>query len=510
MSKKKPVMLVIMDGFGCRHETKDNAVAQANLKVLPKLWDEYPHSHLEASSEFVGLPYGQIGNSEVGHLNIGAGRIVYQALTKITKDIKDGEFFKKPVLVEAMNNVKEKGSALHLLGLVSPGGVHSSEQHLFGLLDMAKRFGLTKVYVHAFLDGRDVLPRSAGPFLQELQDKCDELGLGEIVTISGRYYAMDRDKRWDRVQKAYDAVALGEGPTAPDAETCLQESYAKDISDEFVIPTVIKKHPVEDGDSVVFFNFRPDRARQLTAAFGQDDFAGFARPKKLDVYFATMTRYEDDLPAHVVYDKERIPNVLGEVLSKAGKKQLRIAETEKYAHVTYFFNGGEETPFPGEDRILVPSPKVATYDLQPEMNAPIVTEKVIAAINEDKYDMIILNFANPDMVGHTGVFAAAEKAVETVDTMIGKIVEALKTFDGQLLIIADHGNCELMADPETGEPYTAHTTNPVPCILVSEEHKQDKLQDGILADVAPTLLYLAGMQAPVEMTGKVLVVPENK
>ena len=510
MSKKKPVMLVIMDGFGCRHETKDNAVAQANLKVLPKLWDEYPHSHLEASSEFVGLPYGQIGNSEVGHLNIGAGRIVYQALTKITKDIKDGEFFKKPVLVEAMNNVKEKGSALHLLGLVSPGGVHSSEQHLFGLLDMAKRFGLTKVYVHAFLDGRDVLPRSAGPFLQELQDKCDELGLGEIVTISGRYYAMDRDKRWDRVQKAYDAVALGEGPTAPDAETCLQESYAKDISDEFVIPTVIKKHPVEDGDSVVFFNFRPDRARQLTAAFGQDDFAGFARPKKLDVYFATMTRYEDDLPAHVVYDKERIPNVLGEVLSKAGKKQLRIAETEKYAHVTYFFNGGEETPFPGEDRILVPSPKVATYDLQPEMNAPIVTDKVIAAINEDKYDMIILNFANPDMVGHTGVFAAAEKAVETVDTMIGKIVEALKPFDGQLLIIADHGNCELMADPETGEPYTAHTTNPVPCILVSEEHKQDKLQDGILADVAPTLLYLAGMQAPVEMTGKVLVVPENK
>ena len=509
MSKKKPVMLVIMDGFGCRKETKDNAVAQANLKVLPKLWDEYPHSHLEASSEAVGLPHGQIGNSEVGHLNIGAGRIVYQALTKITKDIKDGEFFKKPVLVEAMENVKAKGSALHLLGLVSPGGVHSSEQHLFGLLEMAKRYGLKNVYIHAFLDGRDVLPRSAGPFLQELQDKCQELGVGEIVTVSGRYYAMDRDKRWDRVQKAYDAVALGEGPTAPDWQTCLDESYAHDVSDEFVVPTVIKKQPVEDGDSVVFFNFRPDRARQLTAAFVQDDFPGFARPKKLDVYFATMTRYEDDLPAHVVYDKERIPNVLGEVLSKAGKQQLRIAETEKYAHVTYFFNGGEETPFPGEDRILVPSPKVATYDLQPEMNAPIVTEKVIAAINEDKYDMIILNFANPDMVGHTGVFEAAEKAVETVDTMVGKIVEALKPVDGQLLIIADHGNCELMADPETGTPYTAHTTNPVPCILVSEEHKHDALQDGILADVAPTLLYLAGMEAPAEMTGKILVVPKQ-
>ena len=502
MTKKKPVMLVIMDGFGCSKNEKDNAVDQADLKVLPTLWKEYPHSYLGASGEDVGLPDGQIGNSEVGHLNIGAGRIVYQALTKINKDIKDGTFFKKPVLVEAMENAKKKGSALHLLGLVSPGGVHSSEQHLFGLLQMAKQYGLQKVYVHAFLDGRDVLPRSAGEYLQELEDKCQELGVGEIATISGRYYAMDRDKRWERVEKAYRAVALGEGNTAPDAQTCLKNSYAADVSDEFVVPTVIHKHPVEDGDSLVFFNFRPDRARQLTTAFVSDDFTGFARPKKLDVYFATMTRYEDDLPAHVVYDKETIPNTLGEVLAKAGKTQLRIAETEKYAHVTYFFNGGEETPNDGEDRILVPSPKVATYDLQPEMNAPIVTEKVIAQIKAAKYDMIMLNFANPDMVGHTGVLKAAVKAVETVDTCVGQIIEALKTVDGQLLIIADHGNAEQMADPETGCPYTAHTTNHVPCILVSEEHKHDTLQDGILADVAPTLLQLAGMDIPAEMTGK--------
>ena len=506
MTKKKTVMLVIMDGFGCSKNEKDNAVAQADLKVLPTLWKEYPHSYLGASGEDVGLPDGQIGNSEVGHLNIGAGRIVYQALTKITKDIKDGTFFKKPVLVEAMENAKKKGSALHLLGLVSPGGVHSSEQHLFGLLQMAKQYGLQKVYVHAFLDGRDVLPRSAGEYLQELEDKCQELGVGEIATISGRYYAMDRDKRWERVEKAYRAVALGEGNTAPDAQTCLKNSYAADVSDEFVVPTVIHKHPVEDGDSLVFFNFRPDRARQLTTAFVSDDFTGFARPKKLDVYFATMTRYEDDLPAHVVYDKETIPNTLGEVLAKAGKTQLRIAETEKYAHVTYFFNGGEETPNDGEDRILVPSPKVATYDLQPEMNAPIVTEKVIAQIKAAKYDMIMLNFANPDMVGHTGVLKAAVKAVETVDTCVGQIIEALKTVDGQLLIIADHGNAEQMADPETGCPYTAHTTNHVPCILVSEEHKHDTLQDGILADVAPTLLQLAGMDIPAEMTGKSLLV----
>ena len=504
MTKKKPVMLVIMDGLGCSGIEKDNAVAQAKLKVLPALWKEYPHSHLGASGEDVGLPDGQIGNSEVGHLNIGAGRIVYQALTKITKDIKDGAFFEKPALVEAMENVKKYDSALHLLGLVSPGGVHSCEQHLFGLLEMALRFSITKVYVHAFLDGRDVLPRSAGEYLQELEDKCAELGVGEIATISGRYYAMDRDKRWDRVEKAYDAIAYAKGPAAPDARTCLEQSYAADVSDEFVVPTIISRHPVEDHDSIIFFNFRPDRARQLTTAFVADAFDGFPREKKFDVYFATMTRYEDDLPAHVVYDKERIPDTLGEVVAKAGKTQLRIAETEKYAHVTYFFNGGEETPNVGEDRILVPSPKVATYDLQPEMNAPAVTDKVVERIESGAHDLIVLNFANADMVGHTGVFEAAVKAVETVDACIGRIVKALKEAGGQLLIIADHGNAEQMADPETGSPYTAHTTNPVPCILVSDAHKHAVLHDGILADVAPTLLTLLGMDVPADMTGKCL------
>ncbi|WP_427113890.1 2,3-bisphosphoglycerate-independent phosphoglycerate mutase [Megasphaera sueciensis] len=505
-SAKKPIMLLIMDGFGCSRIQEGNAVAQAKLQVLPRLIRTYPHAQLEASGEAVGLPAGQIGNSEVGHLNIGAGRVVYQELTRITKDIKEGAFFQKPVLVEAMRQAVCNHKALHIMGLVSPGGVHSSQAHVYALLEMAKRYGISQVYIHAFLDGRDVLPRSAGAYLAELEKKCKDIGVGEIATVSGRYYAMDRDKRWERVEKAYAAVALGEGPKAPDAQTLLQQSYAAGISDEFVVPTVLHTHPVEEGDSIIFFNFRPDRARQLSEAFTAVDFQGFSRPKKLAVYYATMTSYEEGLPAHVIYEKEELIHTLGEVLSTAGKKQLRIAETEKYAHVTYFFNGGVETPFPGEDRILVPSPKVATYDLQPEMNASVVTDKVIAAIETGTYDVIILNFANVDMVGHTGIFAAAVKAVETVDACVGRIVDAMLPIGGQILIIADHGNAEKMIDPESGSPYTAHTTNPVPCILVSGQHQSDTLENGILADVAPTLLHLTGMEQPEEMTGKNLLI----
>ena len=504
MAKKNTVMLIIMDGFGLSEKKEYNAVAQANLKVLPKLMQIYPHSYLEASAEAVGLPHGQIGNSEVGHLNSGAGRIVYQSLTKITKDIETGAFFDKPALIEAMKNAAG-GHALHLMGLVSPGGVHSSEKHLYGLLEMAASYGLKEVYIHAFLDGRDVLPRSAGEYLAELDEECRRIGTGEIATISGRYYAMDRDKRWDRVEKAYRAVADGDGETAKDWQECLDNSYARDVSDEFVVPTVLKKVPVRDGDSLIFFNFRPDRARQLTEAFVSPSFEGFKRPLLHNLYFATMTTYEDSLPVHVIYGKEHLDSTLGEVLAQAGKKQLRIAETEKYAHVTYFFNGGEEAKNDGEDRILIASPKVATYDLKPEMSAYEVTDAVIKELNKGIYDMVILNFANADMVGHTGDMKAAVKAVETVDTCVGKITDLLLEHGGQALIIADHGNAEKMADPTSGSAYTAHTTNHVPCILVSQEHKEAHLHDGILADVAPTLLYMAGMKQPAQMTGHNLI-----
>ena len=505
MEKKETVMLIIMDGFGCSEAMEHNAVAQADLKALPALWREYPHSHLEASAEAVGLPHGQIGNSEVGHLNIGAGRIVYQSLTKITKDIESGAFFKKKVLQEAMENARRRDRSLHIMGLVSPGGVHSSEKHLYGLLAMARQYGVERVYIHAFLDGRDVLPRSAEEYLRELEEEMKRLGVGEIVTISGRYFAMDRDKRWERVEKAYKAVASGEGENAKTPEECLARSYAAGVSDEFVVPTVLRSCPIKDGDSVVFFNFRPDRARQLTEAFVSTGFTGFTRRPLQNLFFVTMTAYEDSLPVHVVYHKEHLHNTLGEVLAEAGKTQLRIAETEKYAHVTYFFNGGEEEKNAGEDRLLIASPKVATYDLLPEMSAPEVTKRVIEALETNVYDMIILNFANADMVGHTGVFAAAKKAVETVDECIGKIVAVLRKQGGQSLIIADHGNAEKMADEETGCPYTAHTTNHVPCLLVSEVRKKAHLHDGILADVAPTLLYLAGIKQPAEMTGHNLI-----
>ena len=499
-----PTLLLILDGWGLTEKGEGNAPWVAATPHLDDLMARCPHSRLAASGREVGLPAGYMGNSEVGHLNIGAGRIVYQDMTRIDVALEDGSLFHNPVLQDVLEKTRRSGGRLHLAGLLSDGGVHSHINHLVALCAMAFAAGVP-VRIHCFMDGRDTPPQSGASYVRSLLEQIVSMKDVRVASLAGRFYAMDRDKRWERVEKAYDAVALGEGPQEPDAQTCLEHSYAADVSDEFVIPTVIHKHPVQDGDSVVFFNFRPDRARQLTTAFVVPDFDGFPRPKKLDTYFVTMTRYEDDLPVHVVYDKERIPDTLGEVLAKAGKTQLRIAETEKYAHVTYFFNGGEEEPNPGEDRILVPSPKVATYDLQPEMNAPIVTEKVIEQIKADKYDMIMLNFANADMVGHTGVFEAAVKAVETVDTCVGKLVEALKPVQGQLLIIADHGNAEQMADPDTGCPYTAHTTNHVPCILVSEEHKGEHLHDGILADVAPTMLTLAGMVIPADMTGKCLL-----
>ena len=506
---KKPVLLCIMDGFGwVPNETFGNAVVAAKTPHLDALMAKYPMTTIDASGMAVGLPDGQMGNSEVGHTNMGAGRIVYQQLTLITKSIHDGEMLKNPVLVKNMKAAIEAGKAIHLMGLVGTGGVHSHADHWFGVLEMAKHLGAKEVYLHCITDGRDTDPHSGKGFLADLQAKLDELGVGKIASVSGRYYAMDRDNNWDREEKAYAAFVYGEGEHAANAAEAIEASYAADKTDEFVLPCVTcEGGRVQDGDTVIFMNFRPDRARQMTRIFCDDAFTGFERRGgRKQVNYVCMAEYDATMPnCEVAYPPVELKNVLGEYLSAHGKTQLRIAETEKYAHVTYFFNGGEEEPNPGEDRILVPSPKVATYDLQPEMNAPIVTEKVIEQIKADKYDMIMLNFANADMVGHTGVFEAAVKAVETVDACVGKIVEALKPVQGQLLIIADHGNAEQMADPDTGCPYTAHTTNHVPCILVSEEHKGEHLHDGILADVAPTMLTLAGMAIPADMTGKCLL-----
>ena len=434
-----------------------------NIDKLRKIW---PVSHIDASGAAVGLPDGQMGNSEVGHTNIGAGRIVYQKLTKITKSIEDGDFFSIPEFTEAIENVKKNNSKLHIMGLLSDGGVHSHQRHLYGLLELAKRKGLdNNVFIHAFMDGRDTLPASGEGYIQELQEKMKEKGVGKIATLSGRYYAMDRDKRWDRVEKAYNALVKGEGVLAKDPIQAIEESYQQEIFDEFVVPTVItdaNDQPlakIESGDSVIFFNFRPDRARQLTRAIVDDKFDGF-KTDKLDIDFVCMTEYDDTMPnVKIAFKPEELTNTFGEVVSKLGKKQLRIAETEKYAHVTFFFNGGREEPYPGEDRILVNSPKVATYDLQPEMSAYEVTEKVLEAINSEKYDTIILNFANTDMVGHTGNIDAAIKAVEAVDKCVGEIVEAVQKQNGVLLITADHGNAEQMIDYQTGEPLTSQTKN---------------------------------------------------
>ena len=507
---KKPTVLLILDGYGERKEKEGNAIALAKTPVMDRLKKEFPYVEGQASGLFVGLPDGQMGNSEVGHMNMGAGRIVYQELTRITKSIQDGDFFENKALKAAVEHCKKEDSALHFMGLVSSGGVHSHIEHIYGLLELAKRAGLKKVYLHAFLDGRDTPPDSGKSFLLAVEKKMQELGVGEIATISGRYYAMDRDKNYDRVEKAYRAMVDGTGEKASSVEEAIDASYAKKVYDEFVLPTVIEKdgavHTVSDGDAMIFFNFRPDRAREICHAFCDDDFSFFNRGARKNIFFVCFTDYDPTIPnKHVAFEKEEIHNTLGEVVSNLGKNQLRIAETEKYAHVTFFFNGGKEEPYENEDRILVPSPKeVPTYDLKPEMSCYTVTEKLTEAIRSGKYDLVVANFANPDMVGHTGVLPAAIKAIEVVDECMGKVVDAVESMHGNLFILADHGNADIMIDEKTGEPYTAHTTNPVPFILVSEE-KHKLREGGCLADVAPTLLELMGIPQPKEMTGKSLL-----
>ncbi|WP_427041956.1 2,3-bisphosphoglycerate-independent phosphoglycerate mutase [Fusobacterium sp. SB021] len=504
---KKPLMLMILDGWGINPcDNQINAIKNAAPKEYLELLAKYPHSQLKASGEAVGLPEGQMGNSEVGHLNIGAGRVIYQPLVKITKDIRDGEFFEIPVLKEAFEYAKENNTAIHFAGLVSDGGVHSHIDHICGLLQMAKNYGLTKVYLHAFLDGRDTPPASAVNFLAQVEAKMAEIGVGKIATISGRYYAMDRDKNYDRTKIAYDNMTLGNGIEASSADEAIKASYAAGVTDEFVKPTVIDKEGlVKSGDVLINFNFRPDRARQITRAFNDKEFTFFDRNiDPIKVY--CMRQYDSTIDAPVIYKDDEIVNTFGEVISKAGLTQLRTAETEKYAHVTFFFNGGVESQYPGEDRKLVASPKVATYDLKPEMSAYEVTEGAKEALVSGKYDVIILNFANPDMVGHTGVLEAAVKAIKAVDECVKVLVDTVLSLDGSVLITADHGNAELMVDPETNAPFTAHTTNEVPFIYVSNHTEGVTLKDGKLADIAPTMLNILGIEQPKEMTGENLIV----
>ena len=509
---KKPVVLMVLDGYGLSDKTEGNAIAMANTPVMDKLMKECPFVAGKASGLAVGLPDGQMGNSEVGHMNIGAGRIIYQDLTSITKAIEDGDFFENEAMLEAIENCKKNNSDLHLWGLLSDGGVHSHNTHLYAILELCKKQGLSNVYVHPFLDGRDTPPASGKDYVAQLVEKMNEIGVGRVASISGRYYAMDRDNRWDRVEKAYAAMVYGEGERATDPVQAIADSYAKDVTDEFVLPTVLTENDkpvatVKANDSVIFFNFRPDRAREITRAFCEDDFSGFERKEgRIPVTYVCFKDYDESIGNKLVaFKKQTIENTLGEYLAKNSKTQLRLAETEKYAHVTFFFNGGVEEPNKDEDRILVKSPAVATYDLQPEMSAPEVSEKLNAAITSDKYDVIIINFANPDMVGHTGVIPAAVKAVECVDQCVGAAVDAVKKADGVLFICADHGNAEQMIDYTTGNPHTAHTTNPVPFILVN--YGDVKLREGgCLADIAPTLLEIMGLEQPAEMTGKSLIV----
>ena len=496
---------MILDGWGIAPASSSNAATLAKTPNLDKYFAEYPHTQLEASGLEVGLPAGQIGNSEVGHLNIGSGRIIYQSLTRISKSITDGDFFTNPVLVKVMDEVKASGKALHLLGLLSDGGVHSHITHIIALLEMAQKHGLSKVYVHAFLDGRDVPPQSALTYVEQLEAAMAKIGVGKIATVSGRYYAMDRDKRWERLAKAYATVVKGEGAKYASATEGIQASYDAGVTDEFVVPFTIEgvEATITAGDGVIFANFRPDRAREITRAIIDEDFPYFERPQSArPVHFACMAQYDATIAAPVAYPPESIDDTLGQVLAERGMHQLRIAETEKYAHVTFFFNGGVEEPNKNEERILIPSPKVATYDLQPEMSAEEVTQALLAELDKDKFDVVILNFANPDMVGHTGVLAAAIKAMEKVDNCVGRIVEKVLSLDGSVCICADHGNLEKMAEAD-GKPNTAHTTNPVPFLLVSKE--KHGLQQGILADIAPTMLELLHIPQPKAMTGKSLI-----
>lgn len=507
MTVPKPVALIILDGFALRDETTGNAVAQANKPNFDRYWSRYPHTTLTASGEAVGLPQGQMGNSEVGHLNIGAGRIVYQDLTRITKAIQDGEFEQNEVLLQALRHVKKSGNKLHITGLLSDGGVHSHIDHLFALLELAKKEGLDQVYVHPFLDGRDVAPDSAKGYMQQLLDKMKAIGIGRVATVQGRYYAMDRDRRWDRVEKCYRAMVYGEGPEFEDPIKAIEASYAQETYDEFVVPSVIKKAngdvvaKIESEDAVICFNFRPDRAIQLSEALTRHDFDGFDRgshmPKNLN--YVCMTTYSETVRGHVAFSPKDLRNTLGEVIAKHGKTQLRTAETEKYPHVTFFFSGGKDEKYEGETRVLINSPKVATYDLKPEMSAYELAESTVKEIESGKHDAIILNFANPDMVGHSGKLEPTIKAVEATDECLGKVVDAVLAQGGVAVITADHGNADIIVD-ENGNPHTAHTTNPVPFIITDE--KVELRDGGILADIAPTLLELMQIEQPLEMSGK--------
>ena len=503
---KKPLALIILDGFGNSPSDYGNAIHAAKTPNLDKLFETCPHTLIGASGMDVGLPDGQMGNSEVGHTNIGAGRVVYQELTRITKSISDGDFFQNEALCGAVENCKKNGSALHLMGLLSDGGVHSHNKHLYGLLELAKRAGLEKVYVHCFMDGRDVPPSSGKEYVEELMAKMKEIGVGKIASVMGRYYAMDRDNRWERVEKAYAAMVYGEGETAECPVCAMEKSYAADVTDEFVVPVVCDKDGcIRENDSVIFFNFRPDRAREITRTLVDPDFAGFERRNGFfPLYFVCMTQYDAAMPnVHVAFKPQSLANTFGQYISDHGLTQLRIAETEKYAHVTFFFNGGVEAPCKNEDRALIASPKVATYDLKPEMSAYEVTDELLTRLDSGKYDVVILNFANCDMVGHTGVFEAAVSAVEAVDTCLGKVVDKILSMGGRALITADHGNADQMYEPD-GSPFTAHTTNPVPLLLVGDGTHTLK-EGGRLADLAPTMLEMLGLPQPAEMDGKSLL-----